>query len=170
MHFGVGNKEFFLNPLENSFLDVIVIVGKVSSNFEILRLKIIEFFHASPAEEEVILLIFVLLLVRMINLAESVSSSDVMIVAVHFGIYLVFHRSLLVKRDILEIDLIVDWIDLVHNFDFFIFQTVVQILLWVCDVVFWLVENLLLFRVRLRMRLFFLHLSKNYKSYTTNNF
>jgi len=115
-------------------------------------------------------LIFVLLLVRMINLAESVSSSDVMIVAVHFGIYLVFHRSLLVKRDILEIDLIVDWIDLVHNFDFFIFQTVVQILLWVCDVVFWLVENLLFFRVRLRMRLFFLHLSKNYKSYTTINF
>jgi len=170
MHFGVGNKEFFLNALENSFLDVIVIVGKVSSNFEILRLKIIEFFHASPAEEEVILLIFVLLLVRMINLAESVSSSDVMIVTVHFGIDLVFHRSLLVKRDVLEIDLIVDGIDLVHNLDFFIFQTVVQILLWVCDVVFWLVENLLLFRVRLRMRLFFLHLSKNYKSYTTNNF
>ena len=79
---------------------------------------------------------FIVELIGMIDLTECVPPSNVVVVAIHFGVYLIFHRSLLVKRYIFQVDLVVDWIDLIHHLNLLVLHAKIKILLWICDVIY----------------------------------
>ena len=134
MNLCVRNEKLLFNSLEYSFLDVVVVVGEVGSDFQVLWLEIIELLHASSAEEELVLLVFVLFLIGVIYLTKSVPSSDVMVVAVYFRVDLVLHRPLFVEGYVLEVDVTVDGVDLVHHLDLFVLQAILQVLLRIRDV------------------------------------
>jgi len=74
--------QIFFQSLENTIAHKPVVRWKVGSHFEIIWLQVIKLLHASPAEEEIIGLLFVVVLVWMIDLAECVSSSNVLVVLV----------------------------------------------------------------------------------------
>jgi hypothetical protein len=134
MNLCARSEQFLLNSLEYSFLDVVVVVGEVGSDFQVLWLEIIELLHASSAEEKLVLLVFVVFLIGVIYLAESVSSSDVMVVAVYFRVDLVLHRPLFVEGYVLEVDMTVDGVDLVHHLDLLVLQAILQVLPRILDV------------------------------------
>jgi len=72
-------------------------------------------------------------LLLMIYLTKSVAPSNIAVVSVYFGVYFILERSFFVEWDVFEIYIVPDWIALVHNFNFFVFQAKCKKLLWVCD-------------------------------------
>lgn len=63
--------------------------GKIGSNLQILGLQIIKFLHSSPAKEDIILLMSIIVLIFMINLAKCISSSYVAVILAYLCINLV---------------------------------------------------------------------------------
>lgn len=111
---------------------------------EILRLKIVELFHSSSTEKEVILL-FICIIVGLselivlsvfiegVDLTESVAPSYVDIIGIAFAVGFVFHWTFVVKGDVLEVDIVPNRVLFVHDFNFLGFLAVFQILMWVSN-------------------------------------
>lgn len=106
---------------------------------EILRLEVIELFHTSSAEKEVILLFFFInvglivlsVLIRIVDLTESVAPSYVDVIGITFAVCFVFHWAFVVEGDVLEVDIAPNRVLFVHDFNFLGFLAVFQILVWV---------------------------------------
>ncbi len=103
---------------------------------KVLFLKVVKFFHSSSAEKEV-KFVFILVLCWVvagnikisvgmigINLTEGVSSSDVGVIWVIFGVGFIFHGPFVVKGDIFEVDVGENSILLIHDLDLFVALTV----------------------------------------------
>lgn len=67
-------------------------------------------------------------------MAEGVSSANVAVILIDFGVNLILERSLLMQGYILEVDIVPDRIALVHYFDLFIPPRKLQKLLRVCNI------------------------------------
>lgn len=131
MVLGVGCLELFLQPFKDSLLHQPMVSGQIGRVEEVLRLEVVEFLHAPPAEEEVELLLSLRVLVLVVDLAEGVAPADVLIVLVDARVDLVLERALLVQGDILEVDVGVDGIALVHHLDLLVAKAESQELLGV---------------------------------------
>lgn len=117
MVLGIRHFEFFLQPFEDPLLHQPMVGGEIGGIEEVLGLEIIEFLHAPPAEEEVVLLLGLHILILVVDLAEGVAPADVLVVLVDARVYLVLERTLLMQGDILQVDVWVDRIALVHHLD-----------------------------------------------------
>jgi hypothetical protein len=111
-----------------------MIGGKASPKEQVLWLQIIKFLHSPPTEEEVVLLPRLRVLPLVVNLAQSVSPSNIAVVFSHATVDLVLEWALLMQGNILEVYVRPNWIALVHHLDLLIVEAEVQKLLRVGDV------------------------------------
>lgn len=89
--------------------------GQVGRVEQVLWLEIIEFLHPPPAKEEVVLLLSLHILILVVDLAEGVAPADVLVVLVNAGVDLVLEGTLLMQGYILQEDMRIDGIALVHH-------------------------------------------------------